>query len=186
MDELINFLIRAKQATYAGNGAHVSSCRPCSKDLSYQDGELSYYDTYLGGSHFIGEEAVWCAGIPYWAMNYSGRLLDDSFSFDFLKEALLHASPEMPYRGPALYQRDEFFYKCTVNGDFSWFLATKRFISRSKKFTSADSMVAWLNKHFMSSGALRHLLPCEKVMKCANSNYPHYRPFRREQIPVLQ
>ena len=121
MDELINFLIRAKQATYAGNGAHVSSCRPGSKDLCYQEGDLSYYDTYLGGNHFIGEEAVWIAGTPYWAMNYSGRLLDTSYSFDFLKEALLHASPEMPYRGPALFQRGEYTYKCIVQGDFKWF-----------------------------------------------------------------
>ena len=80
MVDIIPFLIRAKQATYAGNGAHVASCRPNSKDLSYQEDDLSYYDTYLGGSHFIGEEAVWSAGNPCWAMNYSGRLLDNSFS----------------------------------------------------------------------------------------------------------
>ena len=121
MDNIIDFLIHAKKATYAGNGAHVSSCRPNSKDLRYQEGNYTYYDTYLGGNHFIGEEAVWENGIPCWAMNYSGRLLDDSFSFDFLKEALLLVTVDKPYRGPALYQKDGFTYKCTVNGDFSWF-----------------------------------------------------------------
>ena len=133
MDSLITFLNRAKQATYAGNGAHVASCRPNSKDLSYQEGNLSYYDTYLGGSHFIGEEAVWSAEIPCWAMNYSGRLLDNSFSFDFLKEALLLVSPEMPYRGPALYQRDDFTYKCTVHGEFSWFYGYEEIYFRDQK-----------------------------------------------------
>ena len=133
MDSLIDFLIRAKQATYAGNGAHVASCRPNSKDLSYQEGDLSYYDTYLGGSHFIGEEAVWCAEIPCWVMNYSGRLLDDSFSFDFLKEALLHVTLEQPYRGPALYQRDSFTYKCTVNGDFTWFYGYEEIYFQERK-----------------------------------------------------
>ena len=133
MVNIIPFLIRAKQATYAGNGTHVSSCRPNSKDLNYQEGDLLYYDTYLGGSHFIGEEAVWCAGTPYWAMNYSGRLLDDSFSFDFLKEALFHTSPEMPYRGPALYQRGNFTYKCSVQGDFTWFFGNEDIYYCEKK-----------------------------------------------------
>ena len=133
MNELINFLIRAKRATYAGNGTHVTSCRLNSKDLCYTEGNLSYYDTYLGGSHFIGEEAVWRQGIPCWAMNYSGRLLDESFSFDFLKEALLHASPEMPYRGPALYQQDGFTYKCTVNGDFTWFFGNEEIYFHERK-----------------------------------------------------
>ena len=133
MDSLINFLIRAKRATYAGNGAHVASSRPNSKDLSYQEGDFSYYDTYLGGSHFIGEEAVWHADTPRWAMNYSGRLLDESFSFDFLKEALMNVSQEMPYRGPAFYQRNGFTYKCTVNGDFSWFYGYEEIYFQEQK-----------------------------------------------------
>lgn len=121
MNEVISFLIRAKQATYAGNGMRGVPCRPNSQDLSYQEGNLYYYDTYLGGNHFIGEEAVWIDDIPYWAMNYSGRLLDAAFSFDFLKEALLHVPPEKPFRGPERYQSGVFTYKCTTHGDFEWF-----------------------------------------------------------------
>ena len=66
-------------------------------------------------------EAVWKNGTPCWAMNYSGRLLDEAFSFDFLKEALMNVSQEMPYRGPELYQRDNFTYQCSAKGDFEWF-----------------------------------------------------------------
>lgn len=32
-----------------------------------------YYDTYLGGEKFAGEEALWISGNPYWSMNYVGR-----------------------------------------------------------------------------------------------------------------
>lgn len=121
MENIINFLIRAKKATWAGNGVQAPSCRPNSKDFQYQESDFAYYDTYLGGERFTGEEAVWHSGTPCWAMNYTGRQLDSSFSSDFLKEALLQVSPEMPYRGPAEYQRDGFTYRCSVKGDFEWF-----------------------------------------------------------------
>ena len=40
-------------------------------------------------------------------MNYSGRVLGQQYSGDFLKEALRHASPGMPYRDPEYYQSGE-------------------------------------------------------------------------------
>lgn len=121
MERIIPFLIRAEKATYAGNGSKTVACRPNSHDLPYREEDLYYYDTYLGGSCFTGEEAVWIKEVPYWAMNYSGRLLNPSFSFGFLKEALLHISPEKPFRGPDYYQNGKFVYKCTSSGSFDWF-----------------------------------------------------------------
>ena len=53
---LIEFLIRAKKATYAGKGAETTSSRTKSHDLKYTEGDLMYYDTYLGGEKFAGEE----------------------------------------------------------------------------------------------------------------------------------
>lgn len=121
MERIISFPIRAKKATYAGNGSKIVPSRPNSHDLSYREEDLYYYDTYWGGSRFMGEEAVWIKDVPYWAMNYSGRLLNPSFSFDFLKEALLHVSPGKPFRGPDFYQNGKYVYKCTSNGSFDWF-----------------------------------------------------------------
>lgn len=69
------FIVKAKAATYVGDGAPGASSRPASHDLSFQDGEWSYLDSYFGGSDFIGQEAVYCKGQPVWAMNYYGRLL---------------------------------------------------------------------------------------------------------------
>lgn len=64
-NDIIQFLIKAKKATYAGKGAETTSSRPGSHDLVYSEGELMYYDTYLGGEKFAGEEALWISGIPY-------------------------------------------------------------------------------------------------------------------------
>ena len=44
-----------------------------------------YYDTYLGTKKFAGEEAIWIKDIPYWSMNYIGRVIGANFSGDFLQ-----------------------------------------------------------------------------------------------------
>ena len=75
--ELNAFIVRAKSVTYVGDGEHVTPCRLESHDLRYTDGEWTYHDSYFGGSDFIGEEVVYFAGKPVWAMNYSGRILRD-------------------------------------------------------------------------------------------------------------
>lgn len=118
---VIEFLIRAKRATYAGKGAETASSRPGSHDLAYREGELMYYDTYLGGERFAGEEALWIADVPYWSMNYAGRVTGGNFSGDFLKEALLRVPEEEPYRGPREYACGDYAYHCETEGGFEWF-----------------------------------------------------------------
>lgn len=119
--ELVSFLIKAKQATYAGKGAETESSRVKSHDLIYREGEYMYYDTYLGGDKFAGEEALWISEIPYWSMNYVGRVTGDNFSGDFLKEALLNVPEDKPFRGPDEYVNGDYAYKCSIDGDFEWF-----------------------------------------------------------------
>ena len=117
----VEFLIRAKRATYAGKGAETASSRPGSHDLVYSEGDLTYYDTYLGGGRFAGEEALWKSGVPFWSMNYAGRVTGTPFSGDFLKEALLHVPEDAPYRGPETFEKDGYCYSCAAEGDSDWF-----------------------------------------------------------------
>ena len=119
--EMIEFLLRAKKATYASDGDRVAPSRGCSQDLEYCEGEYKYYDTYLGGESFAGEEAVWKNGVPIWSMNYIGRVTGDNFSIVFLKEALLNVPFDKPFRGPECFEKDGYTYKMECVGDFSWF-----------------------------------------------------------------
>ena len=122
MDEnIVDFLIKAKQATYAGKGAKTTSSREQSHDLIYRDGDLMYYDTYLGTGKFAGEEALWIKGQPYWGMNYIGRVTGENFSGDFLKEALLLVPKDKPFRGPDDYVNGDYSYHCDILGNFEWF-----------------------------------------------------------------
>ena len=118
---IVSFLIKAKRATYAGKGAETAPSRINSHDLVCREGDYLYYDTYLGGEKFAGEEALWISGIPYWSMNYIGRVTGEHFSGDFLKEALLRVPEDNPYRGPREYTDGDYTYRCETDGDFEWF-----------------------------------------------------------------
>lgn len=119
--QIVDFLIRAKKATYAGKGAESASSRPASHDLEYSEGTLTYIDTYLGGEKFAGEEALWRDGKPFWAMNYVGRVTGEGFSGDLLKAALMNVPADKPFRGPAHYEDGGYVYECEVSGDVHWF-----------------------------------------------------------------
>ena len=134
MDEnVIDFLIRAKQASYAGGGAESAPSRPGSHDLRYAEGPLAYIDTYIGGDKFAGQEAVWRNGAPIWAMNYVGRVLGEGFDGGFLKEVLLRVTREHPYRGPLRYERGDCLYVCHVKGEFDWFYGYEEIMCKDAK-----------------------------------------------------
>ena len=131
--ELVDFLCKAKRSTYAAHGAEVVSSRPNSHDLQYREGDYLYIDTYLGGERFIGEEAIWEGDQPVWSMNYSGRVLGEGFSGDFLKEALYQVPAEYPFRGPMIYRNGDYTYHCVVSGDTEWFHGYEEIFLLDKK-----------------------------------------------------
>ena len=130
---LIRFRLKANCSTYAAYMNEVPSTRLDSHDFRYEEGEWVYHDTYVGGEQFAGEEAVWKAGRAMYAMNYTGRVLGETFSGHFLKEALRAADEQMPYRGPEHYQQGEYVYKCRVNGDVQWFQGYEEIFCRGEK-----------------------------------------------------
>ncbi len=131
--DLKEFICRAKKKTYAGKGFNIKSSRPGSHDLEYTEGDMYYLDTYLGGEKFTGEEAVWFNLKPIWSMNYSGRVLDSSFSGDFLKDCLLNVTVEYPYRGPELYSSGDYTYHNKYKGSLEWFNGTEEIYFKGDK-----------------------------------------------------
>lgn len=121
IDEIMAFRLEANINTYAAFSNEISSTRPDSHDFRYEKGSFTYLDSYVGGEQFAGEEAVYKNGKAVYSMNYLGRVLDERFSGNFLKEALRAADEKMPYRGPEFYQSGEYVYKTSVNGSFEWF-----------------------------------------------------------------
>lgn len=74
-NELHSFIVKAKRATYVGNGQKLLPYRLGSHDLQYFDGDWSYHDSYFGESDFIGQEVIYHRGRVVWAMNYFGYIM---------------------------------------------------------------------------------------------------------------
>lgn len=132
--EIVPFLRLAKRNTYAAKGNQAKASRMGSHDFLYEneDGYV-YYDTYLGGECFAGEEAVWYQENPVWSMNYAGRVTGEHFSGDFLKEALCNVPEDKPFRGPEIYARGDYHYHCRVTGEFAWFQGYEEIFYRGRK-----------------------------------------------------
>ncbi|MGO6997385.1 DUF5680 domain-containing protein [Rhizobium leguminosarum] len=86
---LNEFIVEAKATTYVGGGAARAPCRPSSHDIGYERGDWRYF----GGTDFAGQEVVWLADEPVWAMNYFGcviapDLIDGAAAGTVIKTAL--------------------------------------------------------------------------------------------------
>ena len=110
---MARFLLKAKRSTYA-SGAKGQTLLRGGQQFYFQDGILSYWDTFYGFDPFIGQELVWShdQGLV-WAMNYYGGLIHDLIhdnfdapraspdkTYEFLKKALLASDIKAPFRGP--------------------------------------------------------------------------------------
>lgn len=122
INKIAAFLLLAKKNTYAAAENQTKSSRMNSNDYCYEGKHgYTYYDSYLGGECFAGEEAVWLHENPVWSMNYAGRVIGENFNGDFLKEVLMAVPEELPFRGPEIYTKGDYHYHCKVDGEFIWF-----------------------------------------------------------------
>ncbi|MDP4087416.1 MAG: DUF5680 domain-containing protein [Bacillota bacterium] len=120
-DKAVDFLLKAKKAVYGGNVSKVKALKPGSYDFEYVEANFKYINTFLGEEQFSGEEALWNNDIPLWSMNYTGRVLAQTFSWQFLRDVLSLVSKENPFRGPVIYEKGQYQYHCVINGELEWF-----------------------------------------------------------------
>lgn len=120
-DSLVEFLVEAKQNTYAKKINQIESGIENKYCYEYSKDEYSYLDTYYGSSTFVGNEVVSHKNVPVFALNYSGRVVDENFNGNFLKESLLNVTCKLPYRGPSIYSKNDYTYVCHVDGEFEFF-----------------------------------------------------------------
>jgi len=134
------FIVRAKAATYVGDGQRSPSCRPGSHDLKFADGGWSYLDSYFGGRDFIGQEVVYHAAKPVWAMNYYGRILRPELitpeqAGQVIKASLSKLYTEGRFLGGFVHCHEKFVYTDTNEGEVVSF--------QGREFISCDDAVAY-------------------------------------------
>jgi hypothetical protein len=130
--ELVEFLISAKQKTYASGGsdsqAAVNPVIESSHQFEYRKGELLYRDIYFGESFFVGQETVYHKGYAIWSMCYAGgwtdKLIDPTevnILGGFLQSALRHIPYDYPFRGPLEHFEGDHQYRNMPSGDVDRF-----------------------------------------------------------------
>jgi hypothetical protein len=135
LQDLHQFIVQAKAATYVGSGQKLLPYRQGSHDLQFFDGEWAYHDSYLGENDFIGEEAVYHQGQVVWAMNYFGRILDgeaisSAKAGEIIKESLTLMYDEGHFLGGSEHQSGEYTYTDNNEGDLTFFTG-REWISRN-------------------------------------------------------
>jgi hypothetical protein len=135
LQDLNQFIVRAKAATYVGSGQKLLPYRLGSHDLQFFEGDWAYHDSYLGENDFTGEEAVYFQGKVVWAMNYFGRILDNqqitsAKAGEIIKESLTQMYAEGHFLGGYEHQTGEYAYTDTNTGDLTFFTG-REWISRS-------------------------------------------------------
>ena len=119
-EELEAFIVRAKAASYVGDG-----------DLRYTDGDLEYCDSYFGGADFLGQEVVRLGATPIWGMNYYGYLLEPSVldaagAGRIIKQALSAMYAEGRLLGGFSYRQEDWRYVDESQGSVQRFEGGER------------------------------------------------------------
>jgi uncharacterized protein DUF5680 len=135
LEELNEFIVQAKAATYVGDGKKAASSRTGSHDLKFQHGSFSYLDSYFGGTDFIGQEVVYYEDEPIWAMNYYGRILQPESitaaeAGQIIKASLSKLYREGRFLGGFESSVDDSIYTDTNHGDVASFIG-KEWITRN-------------------------------------------------------
>ena len=79
LEELILFLLRARNSGYAGHAEKVKTPqRPRFKEFSpYKEGPFEYVDSYAGTYYAPGQEVIRFNDKPAWNMSYNGGMLPE-------------------------------------------------------------------------------------------------------------
>lgn len=132
---LKNFIFEASRATYASGDESIKKKQPDgSTTIEFQNGPYTFHDNYFGGEPYGGREVVFLDGKPLWMMVYYGLVHDGANKdvYGFLMESLSNTTVDIPYRGPALYERGEWKYENRFVGEVDRFSGTEKIFRDDK------------------------------------------------------
>lgn len=108
---------------------------------NFEQGSLTYFDTYSGFEKFFGKESLSHKGKVVWRRFYTGEITDKTLTreemenvFSFLKDALSRFPNSKPeQRGPQNFEKGLFEYKNTCTGNFEKFQGKEEIFWKGKK-----------------------------------------------------
>ena len=129
MENLEQFIINAKANGWVGalkGGKKIPASRQGSYDITYDDGDLHYQDSFVGFSDFCGQEHVTHKSEAVWSMVYYGYLLQPAEftgeeAVTILKGALSKMYGENRFLGGFYYAKGPYEYRDMNFGDYKRF-----------------------------------------------------------------
>ena len=114
-EDLRKFLVAAHQAGYiVGDEKRWTKEVDGSTTIKFTQGDWTHSDNFFGGEPFGGRILVTYKSKPVWIMVYYGWVeadVDLNQFYKLLRNALKLMPESAPFRGPELYQEQEYTYK---------------------------------------------------------------------------
>ncbi|WP_019910776.1 DUF5680 domain-containing protein [Paenibacillus sp. HW567] len=141
---LVEFLLKAKNATYAAQGdeASVPPLLEGYRQLEYVEGDYFYRDVYVGMAYFAGQETIYFHGQPIWSMTYGGGTLKElsldevKDTYAFLRQAMRRVAEDHPYRGPHTFSAGVYQYFDVNEGDMERFSGKEKILRQGTEIYS--------------------------------------------------
>ena len=129
MENLERFIVKAKANGWVGaepGGKKVSPSRLGSLDVTFEEGDFFYQDSFVGLTDFCGQEHICFKGEPVWSQAYYGcivrpELIDGPRIVEVLKAALGAMYLQNRFLGSFEFSYRECVYQDMSHGDFSNF-----------------------------------------------------------------
>ena len=142
MEELLNFLRKAKGKTYASLWALPKKIEGGGKRYAVKKGDFTYKDVYYGEKQFFGQEIVFRKNKAIWSMTYNGGIIgkytNSEKCYRFLKSCLRKMPADFPIRGPKTYTKGTFKYINSWQGDIKKFRGEEKIFFRGKLIYSLN------------------------------------------------
>jgi len=144
--ELKDFLVEAKKATYAAGDDIEERVNPDkSTTFLFEDGDWKYHDNYFGGEPYGGREVVHYKGNPVYIMTYYGNVkLINSIVLEQVYEVLMGAlgliTSDYPYRGPERFEKGDFVYTNSHEGEIDNFSGEESIVYQGQEVYRAKYM----------------------------------------------
>lgn len=157
-EELMDFIRKAKQSTYASSFSIPKRTEGGGKKYTVTKGDWVYTDEYFGDLVDSGQERVYEKGVLVWIMAYRGgpwSLKDNPFedtkevdlineAFEFLKKCLKEAPAEFPARGPERFVSGDFVYENSWEGEIDSFIGKEIVKYKGKNFLFRNYLGGWV------------------------------------------
>ena len=144
-DELKQFIYAASRATYASGDESIKVKQSDgSTTIEFAEGDFKFHDNYFGGEPYGGREVVFYQGKAVWMMVYYGLVHSENGNaevYGVLMDALRNTTPEAPYRGPKVFERDNWRYENNLEGEVKNFTVPKRSTVMVSVFTKRAILV---------------------------------------------